>query len=216
MEALVSLLGFKPYDMAALYEQYPALKIAELAADPRLERRSAILKHILPFKKGAEIGVFTGQFSEYLLHVTKPKEFYAVDPWHLLFGEFFQDWGEYTARGTLATVAAIEATKARLSKYKNAKYVVSFSLDWIKSIERGSLDWVYIDSSHQYEQTLQELIAVADILAPDGIVLGDDCWSRRDFKHYGVFRAVRDFLRQKNFEIIEMAAGQWAARRTLD
>lgn len=95
--------------------------------------------------------------------------------------------------------------------------VVAKSLDWAATLEPEALDWVYLDSTHQYEPTYAELTALTLKLKPDGILLGDDCWANRNAIHYGVFRAVRDFCRDSGFEIIQMdMAGQWAARRTID
>lgn len=204
-------------DMTPIYRQFPTLEQAERNLDFRFERRRPILNFVPRWKVGAEIGVFTGGFSEMMLEVTKPIQFFAVDPWWLLFGERFPNWGEYSAHGKLETRAAYEAAVHRTARFKGAELVPSTALDWINTLGPNSIDWAYIDSSHQYEPTLKELTAIERKLTPDGVLLGDDCWPRRDNKHYGVYRAVRDFCRACNFELISLdGAGQWAARRTSD
>jgi hypothetical protein len=204
-------------EMAELYTKYPILEQAESKIDFRFERRRPILNFVPRWKVGAEIGVFTGAFSEMLLQVTKPKRFYAVDPWWSVFGERFPNWGEYTANGQLQTRAAHAAAVHRASRFKNAHVVVSEAVEWAQTLPADSLDWAYIDSLHEYEPTLNELLALEQRLRPEGVLLGDDCWPRRDNLYYGVFRAVRDFCRCRNFELISLdGAGQWAARRSMD
>ena len=204
-------------DMAPVYAKYPTLERVESQLDFRFQRRRPILYFVPRWKVGAEIGVFTGAFSEMMLEVTKPLKFYAVDPWWVSFGENFPNWGDYSAGGTLETRAAYEAAKHRTARFKGAEVVPSTGLDWINSLEANALDWAYIDSTHQYDPTLAELLAISEKLAPDGVLLGDDCWPRRDNKHYGVYRAVRDFCRMRNFELISLdGAGQWAARKSID
>lgn len=203
--------------MSSVYFTYPHLAVAEEGLDPRFEKRRPILNYIPKWKIGAEIGVFTGQFSELLMQVAAPTKFYAVDPRHLAFGETFPDWGVYTANGKLETGAALAAARRRLERFPQAEIVVEKSLDFLAKLDDGSLDWAYIDSTHTYDGTLSELIALAPKLSGDGVLLGDDCWCRRDNRHYGVFRAVRDFCKSSGFEIMLMDhAGQWCARRTID
>lgn len=204
-------------DMSDLYARYPYLQQVEQEIDHRFERRRPILTQVPRWKVGAELGVFTGSFSEFIIEITKPSRFYLVDPWWKVFGERFQDWGAYTANGKLETRAAYEAAALRASRWKNCHVVVERSSEWLAGLPDEHLDWVYLDSTHQYRDTLDELRLIAPKLNPDGIILGDDCWARRDNKHYGVFRAVRDFCREFGFEIVQMdTAGQWAARKTID
>ena len=113
-------------------------------------------------------------------------------------------------------MAGYEAAVHRIERFQGAKVVALPAIEWLNSIEDNSLDWAYVDSTHQYEPTLDELNLLADKLAPGAVVLGDDCWPNREHHHYGVFRAVRDFCRQNNFELIELARGQWAGRRSID
>lgn len=203
-------------DMSPIYMKYPLLEEVENFVDPRFERRRAILYHAPRNKRGAEIGVFTGQFSEMLVDILSPTEFHAIDPWFSLYGDYFPNWGEYSAHGKLETRAGYEAAIHRTERFKGVNVVAKPALEWIETVEPGTLDWVYVDSTHQYESTLAELNALANVLADDGVILGDDCWPNRAHHHYGVYRAVRDFVRANNFEMLEIAGGQWAARRSID
>jgi hypothetical protein len=200
----------------ALYSRFPALKEAESNINHRSEKRERIARRVLPKEGvGAEIGVFTGLFSPQLYRAASPRKLYLVDPWHTLFGEHYPSWGAYTAFGQLKTEAAIEAVKARTRAFSdNASLVVDLSLNWLPTLPDGHLDWVYLDSSHRYEDTLQELAAIAPKLKAGGVILCDDCQADPQGRHHGCFRAIRDFTRQGEFEIFLLEHSQAALRRS--
>ena len=205
-----------PTDMSAVYCAHPVLLEVEQSLDNRFGGRADIVGLIAPGGRGAEIGVFTGIFSEYLLLRSKPAIFHMVDSWHLTYGTHFPDWGPDTASGRLSTEAAIAAARHRCSNYRGAEVVVAKSLEWIRSLAPGSLDWVYLDSSHTYQDTLAELHAIEEKIAENGVILGDDAWTDRSSVHYGVFQAITEFSRTQPFELFRLDHGaQWALRRRL-
>jgi len=200
-----------------LYQIHPPLKQAETQADHRLESRDELLSLIPIGKCGAELGVFTGMFSERLLAKTQPKKLYLVDVWHTVFNPNFPDWGLYTAHGTLSASMALEAVKTRTRDNPVAEIIIRPSVEWMRGLATDSLDWVYIDSSHSYDGTLEELTEAARVIAKDGLILGDDAWIDPNSHHFGVFKAVRDFCRENPWEIIHLdVAAQWAIRRWTD
>jgi hypothetical protein len=164
---------------------------------------------------GAEIGVFRGHFSEVILQTLRPRKFYMVDPWTKL-GEFFPWADEYTALGKLPTALARREAQLRASKFANSQTVMiedGFP-NCIAQIDEP-LDWIYIDSSHKYEDTLLELKAAATILKPDGVIIGDDFYPDRAAYHHGVFRAVNEFVKTTLFEFVAGGPNaQWMLRRS--
>lgn len=55
------------------------------------------------------------------------------------------------------------------------------------------------------------------ILAPDGYICGDDYHYFPTNRNHGVFRAIHDFIRQRDFQIIAAGPGkQWILKRTPD
>jgi SAM-dependent methyltransferase len=200
--------------MAEIYLRYPALQHVE--GPDRVSARRSVLKLAPHGGVGAELGVFTGAFSEVLFEVARPAKLYLVDVWHEVFGETYPDWGQYTANGTLTTEAALAAVRFRAAQMAGAaEIVVASSLSWLSTLAPDTLDWAYLDTTHAYPGTMQELPAIARVLKPGGLILGDDCQINPDHPHHGVFRAVRDFTRRGEFEIIHMDhAKQWAMRRS--
>jgi len=53
------------------------------------DERKWILPLIPQQSVGAELGVFTGIFSEALLEAVAPQRLYLVDVWWTLYGEFY-------------------------------------------------------------------------------------------------------------------------------
>jgi Methyltransferase domain len=204
-------------DILSLYRRYPELAYVERAIDHKFEERRHVLELVPKLGCGAELGVYTGTFSEFIVSVTNPRRFFMVDPWWKAYGDTFPDWGQYTAHGRLQTRAAYEAAALRASNLDNAEIVVERSVDWLRSIPDDFLDWVYLDSTHDYQETLDELYTLIPKLKSDGVVAGDDCWTEREYIDHGVFRAIRDFTRWEDFEIIYIGyEGQWALRRNMD
>lgn len=66
---------------------------------------------------------------------------------------------------------------------------------------------IYVDGSHEYHDAYSDLCAFAQLLAPGGVMFGDDF---RSFA--GVFAAVMRFAHEGNFKIEEVANNYWVLR----
>jgi len=200
-------------EMTDLYLGSPSLQIAEeCVRDYGLDDRAWILGLIPRHSIGAEIGVFTGMFSEKILSIVEPEKLYLVDWWEAQ-GEYFGDWGKYTDFGRLKTLDAKAAVSLRADKYGSrgtVEIIESESVDWLSRQRDASLDWVYLDTDHKYEQTLREIRMAATKLKRGGMILGDDWYPDYGHIHCGVMLAVNDFVRETDFNILTAGkANQW-------
>lgn len=202
---------------ARLYAAHPPLKQIETEINHRVDKRRKLAATLLPKGGiGAEIGVFTGLFSPHLTEATEAKKVFLVDPWHTIFGEHYPPWGPYTANGQLETKYAIEAVKARTEHLGNrVEIVVAKSLDWLATLPDDFLDFVYLDTTHAYKDTLDELDAIFPKLKEHGIVMCDDVRVDRNSKHHACFRAVRDYTHKGEMEIFHFESQQAFLRKTL-
>ena len=76
------------------------------------------------------------------------------------------------------------------------------------------LDWAYLDASHKFEPTLNELQALDAFIKDDGFILGDDWEPNPDGDHHGVFRAVHHFVNENDWDLIKAGPGrQWIIQR---
>jgi hypothetical protein len=180
----------------------------------RLEDRKWIFDHVKVNGVGAEIGVFRGHFSSLLCEHLTPKRLYLIDPWRLL-GKNFNLGKAYTSDGKLTTEIALEQTKLRVAEHPDVDAVV------IEGFYPGcddkitdELDFAYLDSSHKYESTFDELMVLSRRIKVDGTIFGDDWCPNPSARLHDVYRAVQEFVRLTDWEVVAAGpAEQWALKR---
>ena len=155
-----------------------------------MKNRIALAEHFatLGFTKGAEVGVFGGYYSEVLCKAMPGLDLTCVDIW---------GWGKYQR--------AEDECLARLKPY-NVKIIKKYSVEAAQDIADESLDFVYIDAAHDYENVLKDLEAWTPKVRIGGIVSGDDFYQGNS-GGMGVMGAVTDFandIRRKNFYDIKL------------
>jgi hypothetical protein len=152
----------------------------------------------------AEIGVFRGEFSRAILEVTRPRHLHLVDGWWELYGERYPDWGAYTDFGHLPTRKAYEDTMTAIDRYAGGAQVsvhVGDDCVILESFPDGYFDWVYLDSSHQYQETVRELEILARKVRRGGIIAGDDWKDDPDDPNHGASVAIREFCRDRGWQV---------------
>lgn len=165
-------------------------------------------KYILPGSRGAELGVFTGAFIDWLLALY-PAMLYVVDPWYRQGSTW--EW----AVGKPSTLEALVNILRLFSGEINAGTlipVVDYSENFLRNLKNGSLDWVYIDTTHAYEQTKVELLLACSAVGEDGIILGDDCDENPKARHHGVYQAVKELESAGILILLAMEDGQFSAQ----
>lgn len=180
----------------------------------RLAKRRWILRYARKGGVGAEIGVFRGHFSEIICQTIAPSKLYLVDPWTSLGATF--GWGKaYTANDTLPTALARDEARARTEAFPDTEAVmVEGHFPACRECFAEPLDFAYLDASHDYAATLQELEALSDLIAPGGVIFGDDWQINPAHQHHGVFCAVQEFTRAQPWQIVAAGpSGKWALAR---
>ena len=166
------------------------------------ERRQSLKPHIRPGTKGAEIGVFWAHFSEVLVREFDVGHVHLVDPWEKEHGVYFPDWGEYTNDGRFTTAEARRGTEALCAEFPDRMTIFhGFSTEFFEILPDGALDWIYIDGSHEYEKVLADLRNCWRKVKPDGLILGDDYYTKDTNNHPGVRQAVDQFAQEQGFEL---------------
>ena len=135
----------------------------------------------LGFKKGAEIGVDRGLFSEYMSQNIPGLKLICVDPWlkaaydpKLSQMSVEQDYFE----------GCYQETVKRLAPY-NCQIIRKTSMEALKDVPDESLDFVYIDANHDFVNFSQDLHYWIKKVRPGGIIAGHDYvnYSYRKFNH---------------------------------
>ncbi|MCZ6890872.1 MAG: class I SAM-dependent methyltransferase [Gammaproteobacteria bacterium] len=153
---------------------------------------------------GVEIGVWKGDFSEALLNHLQPERLYMVDPWALPESDrvLFPHLKSGATIGVDGTVVTTQqdldrvyiAVVDRFADDPRAVMLRSTSVDAAQTIDDASLDWIYVDGSHYYDDVLDDLTAWRPKLDSSGVIFGDDYYWRDKDRRYTVRRAVDEFI----------------------
>jgi len=119
----------------------------------------------LGYKVGAEIGVSYGHYSMVLCGKNPELKLYCVDPWAPYF--------YYTQTPQEKQDKAFANAQKNLEGF-NVEFVKKTSMDAVKDFKDGSLDFVYIDGLHDFDNVMLDLIHWAPKVRNGGIVSGHD------------------------------------------
>jgi len=169
------------------------------------------LLHLLP-KGGvaAEVGVYRGGFSAEILQITQPRELHLVDGWWELSGEQFSE-----SFGRRSTREAYREAKQSVEEWRGETECTFHVGDDVEILERfpdAYFDWVYLDTSHRYDQTRREL-AVLDRKVK-GVISGHDWHLNPHHPHACACRAVRELTEVSEWRLeMRDSIGQWLITR---
>ncbi len=139
---------------------------------------------------GAEIGTAEGRFADALLAACPHLYLWAVDD----FAPGYETWmgTQWTAKDQARNRAAFDAVlrrhKPRLTLLEKR------SLEAAAWLEPASLDFVFIDAGHSYDEVRADIAAWRTRLKPGGWITGHDYDAA---KFPGVVRAVDEAFPQK-------------------
>lgn len=138
----------------------------------------------------AEIGVFKGGSTVFILNNFDIKMYYAIDPFEL-YEEYYEgtviNWFNEVGNGDLC----YKQVKKRLIKYSNIKLIRDYSYNASKLIKDNELDICWIDGNHAYKYVFQDIESWFPKVKKKGFICGDDIFLPE------VYKAVKDFFDNK-------------------
>jgi hypothetical protein len=135
---------------------------------PRLDRKRLVqLFGEWGLKKGAEIGVDGGTFSEYMFKVIPDLELLGIDPWARDQGKRQQAW---------KLLKTLKWTRFHMTSEAAAPHVPD-----------ESLDFIYVDGDHRFDYVMLDLILWGRKVREGGMIAGHDYYR---FRQGGVVPAV--------------------------
>jgi hypothetical protein len=139
----------------------------------------------------AEIGVNKGEFSQKILDLCEPRKLHLIDAWH----------SERYHEG-LAVLVEKKFTQQISSQL--VEIHKGLSTEVVDSLPSDYLDWIYIDTVHDYDTTKIELEKYSKKLKDVGIIAGHDYSMGNWVKgyKYGVIEAVHEFCVNNHWELI--------------
>jgi hypothetical protein len=157
--------------------------------------RFEIEKIINPNSIGCELGVFKGDFSDILIKSNKFIKLYLVD----LFDGNVQS-GD-TRGNNVEIINGQELHGIVLRKFKdNSKVFIvkQDSISFLLGFPNEYFDFIYIDTTHQYEQTKNELNIAFEKVKKNGIIAGHDY---NQIHFHEVCDAVNEFSKDKDLKL---------------
>jgi hypothetical protein len=139
------------------------------------ESREDMLKDLVkPGSTLAEIGVFAGDFSDWMLKNLDVKKLYGIDPYTSTIGVM----GSGNVHGFGMEYYELETlhgfVKNRLSMHPEYELHREFSGTFFNSIDDGSLDAVYIDGDHSFDAVRNDLELARHSVKEGGWIFGHD------------------------------------------
>jgi hypothetical protein len=146
----------------------------------------AELFYELKFKVGVEIGVERALYSKILFDANPNLHLYCIDPW-LAYKEYTDHIRQSKIDGFY------EIAKQNLDPY-NHTIIKKFSMDAVKDFSDNSLDFVYIDGNHRYENVVEDIVYWSKKVRPGGIISGHDFIRYNHQRNNHVIEAVTGYV----------------------
>lgn len=166
-----------------------------------MSRASQFTEHLLKkieAKTGVEIGVFAGEHAEELL---KPElgleKLYLIDPY-----EAYTEEDRPVAEGEHTFDSELPGkVKEKLKRFgKRVVYIYKPSLKAVKGFKDGSLDFVYIDGNHDYQEVRKDIRVWYPKVRIGGIIGGHD---------YIGIESVKKAVHKEFGDDVEEAGDDW-------
>jgi hypothetical protein len=158
--------------------------------------------------EGAEIGVKSGIFSEYLLTVWQGQKLHSIDPW-IEFPE-----NEYIDSANVNEDHQEEFYKQTCNRLRRfdlrSEILRTTSAEAARQFVTGQLDFVYIDAQHHYNAVKEDLMLWYPKVKKGGILSGHDYIDgKRIHGEFGVKSAVNEFATSNGLKVLSSAESKW-------
>ena len=142
------------------------------------------------FQEGCEVGVYLG--------ANAIKMFETMPGLHLLCVDPYRHYGRY-----MAGIAWARQRKAHGTRRQALRNLAGYDVSWMmiqshiaaRQVRDESLDFVYIDASHSFDNVMQDILSWTPKLRYGGVLSGHD---------YGVpavFSAVNTYSLQRGWQV---------------
>lgn len=169
-------------------------------------RKDLINAYVKPGMIGCELGVFAGEFAEYLAS-KHPQKLYLIDIWQGDTNNVSMSADEngnnpvfYNADELFKHVTALFKTNPAIEIRRG------FTQDVIPTLPNNSLDYVYIDADHSYEGVLRDLTNILPKMKQQCWILGHDYEMNLEKANtvwkFGVKKAVDEFCKKHQFRLV--------------
>jgi len=139
------------------------------------------------YQTGAEIGVADGRYSQILCESIPGLKLYCIDPWAV-----YESWRTKQYQDN-----AFVQAQEKLKGY-DVSFIRKTSLEASLEITDGSLDFVFIDGGHSFDDVMIDIVIWSRKVRKRGIVSGHDYCH---FTNSGVVQAVNKYCEEHRLEL---------------
>ena len=150
---------------------------------------------------GAELGVWKGKMSYFLLSELPNLNLHMVDRWAPPEeGDSYHTSGSQMALCNTKDFDRVYAeAMAKVFPFKDRAIVYEMTtVGAALNVDNGMFDFVFIDADHSYEGVRNDIAAWKDKVKPGGWLCGHD-W--KNIKKGNVEKAVREFFKPEQIEV---------------
>ena len=168
-------------------------------------KREALLDCLPKGGRVAEIGVYTGDFSDRIYQQTVPMELHLIDPWeHQEREDYSRDDSNVPQEQADQHYQQVLDRFAPQIECEVVKVHREYSANAVTQFPDGYFDWIYIDALHTYEACLEDLRLYAPKVKANGFICGHDYANHPGARHmdFGVVEAVNQFVRETGYEFL--------------
>jgi hypothetical protein len=175
----------------------------------------------------AEVGVYRGDFSQFIIDTCSPAKYYLIDNWrfeiqeHNPFADDTENFSNFRGRvhwkhyGNEPNAHQEENYRHVLQRFASVPAVEVIRAESAKgmgSLPNASLDVIYIDANHQYEYVLRDMMHARDKLKPGGIMFMDDFYEGPGGaeQNEGVMGAVNTFVKRHDCVYLAASCGSFS------
>ncbi|MCW3118607.1 MAG: class SAM-dependent methyltransferase [Chitinophagaceae bacterium] len=151
----------------------------------------------------AEVGVAYGNFSALLLEQLQPEKFIVIDSFAIT-GDT-EPWKQTVLKDSKMTHLEYYQNKFH-QEIDKGQVVIYPGLSWemLAKLPDKSIDYLYLDAGHSYEEVVKDIEQVSQKIKDNGIIQFNDytlfdCFA---FIPYGVPKAVHEFMLKENYELL--------------
>lgn len=143
-------------------------------------------------KVGAEIGVEQGKYADCLLRKIPNLKLYAIDCW--------EAYPEYREKMQDKIDGYYQKTQDLIGH--KCEIVKKYSMDAVQDFEDESLDFVYIDSNHNFQSCANDIVEWSKKVKKGGLVSGHDfCMNNVGYERTDVEVVVRAWAKANDIKI---------------
>jgi len=137
-------------------------------------RKEMLQDLVSPGATIAEIGVFAGDFADWIVNTLKPSKYYGIDPYTSTIGVMGSGNQDGYGMEYFELDLLCNFVKNRLRDHPEVELKRIFSGQFFQECQDGSLDMVYIDGDHSLEAVKADLEAARFAVKEGGWICGHD------------------------------------------